>query len=112
MSPAAAAQAPATCAGTQPVVIAARTPEVDLFDAASGGKRVSSIPKAKFPTCLPVLETSPARMLKVEIEGQQYWLQPHMVTVRSDAAPPVCRNLAENGATAAVGTTRGLGEGC
>ena len=111
VSAAVSADAAATCNGQALVVIAARTPEVDLFDAQTGGKRVTSIPKAKFPTCLPILEQSPARMLKVDIEGTQYWVQPHMVMVRSDAAPPVCRNLAGAGG-AAVGTTRGLGEGC
>jgi hypothetical protein len=107
-----AAEAPAACEGKTPVVIAARTPEVDLFDAAQGGKRVSSIPKAKFPTCLAILEQSPARMVKVEIEGTQYWVQPHMVQIRADAPPPVCRSLAGNTADSNTGATRGLGEGC
>jgi hypothetical protein len=66
----------------------------------------------KFPTCLAILEQSPARMVKVEIEGTQYWLQPHMVQIRADAPPPVCRTLAGNEAEAATGATRGLGEGC
>jgi hypothetical protein len=108
-----AAQAPATaCEGQAAVVIAARTPEVDLFDAAQGGKRVSSIPKAKFPTCLAILEQSPARMVKVEIDGAQYWVQPHMVQIRADAPPPVCRTLAGNEGATETGATRGLGEGC
>lgn len=103
----------AACGGKVGVVLAAKTPEVDLFDAATNGKRISSVPKAKFPTCLPILEQSPARMLKVEIEGKQYWLQPHMVQIRAaNTVPPVCRTLAADSDSTKTGATRGLGEGC
>jgi hypothetical protein len=100
------------CSGQMGIVLSARTPEVDLFDAASGGQRISSIPKAKFPTCLKILETSPSRMLKVDIDGKQVWIQPHMVQTRTDAPPPICRTLAESDANSTAGATRGLGEGC
>ena len=102
----------ATCTGQMGVIISARTPEVDLYDAAAGGTRVSSIPKAKFPTCLKILEQSPSRMLKVDIDGKQYWIQPHMVQARMDAPPPVCRTLSATDANSTAGATRGLGEGC
>lgn len=113
--PAFAVETPNTaagCNGEMGIVLAARTPEVDLFDAPAGGQRVSSIPKAKFPTCLRILEQSPSRMLKVDIEGKQYWVQPHMVQTRMDAPPPVCRTLAEGAGDQRAGSTRGLGEGC
>ena len=100
------------CTGQVGIVLAARTPEVDLFDAPAGGQRVNSIPKAKFPTCLRILEQSPSRMLKVDIDGKQVWIQPHMVQTRTDAPPPACRTLAQGTAEEKAGSTRGLGEGC
>ena len=115
LMPALAAETPnaaGSCTGQVGIVLAARTPEVDLFDAPAGGQRISSIPKAKFPTCLRILEQSPSRMLKVDIEGKQYWIQPHMVQTRTDAAPPACRTLAQGTAEEKAGSTRGLGEGC
>ncbi|MGY9107083.1 MAG: hypothetical protein ACKVG0_11250, partial [Alphaproteobacteria bacterium] len=101
------------CADVEEVVLEARTPEVDLFDAPSGGTRVLSIAKDDFPTCLPILAQTEARMLKVDIDGTEYWVAPHMVQFRAGHVnPPVCRTLAEGGEDTRTGTTRGLGEGC
>ena len=108
----AADNAAGSCTGQVGIVLAARTPEVDLFDAPAGGQRISSIPKAKFPTCLRILEQSPSRMLKVDIDGKEVWIQPHMVQTRTGAPPPACRTLAQATAEEKAGSTRGLGEGC
>ena len=101
------------CSEIEAVVLEARTPEVDLFDAPSGGNRVISIARDEFPTCLPILAQTEARMLKIEIDGTEYWVAPHMVQFRAGHVnPPVCRTLAEGGDDTRTGTTRGLGEGC
>ncbi len=101
------------CPEIESVVLQARTPEVDLFDAPSGGNRVISIARDEFPTCLPILAQTEARMLKVDIDGTEYWVAPHMVQFRAGHVnPPVCRTLAEGGDDTRTGTTRGLGEGC
>ena len=101
------------CPEIESVVLEARTPEVDLFDAPSGGNRVISIARDEFPTCLPILAQTEARMLKVDIDGTEYWVAPHMVQFRAGHVnPPVCRTLAEGGDDTRTGTTRGLGEGC
>lgn len=95
------------------IVVSARTPEVDLFDAPSGTAPVSTLAKADFPSCLPILEQSPSRMLKVEVNGKLYWVQPHTVVFNSTADKAVvCRKLAVSGDEAKTGSTRGLGEGC
>lgn len=109
--PATAAQD--ACVDQEAVILSARTPEVDLFDAPSGGNRVMSIARDQFPTCLPILAQTEARMLKVDIDGTEYWMAPHMVQFRAGHVdPPVCRTLAEGGDETRTGTTRGLGEGC
>ncbi len=101
------------CPEIESVVLEARTPEVDLFDAPSGGNRVISIARDEFPTCLPILAQTEARMLKIDIDGTEYWVAPHMVQFRAGHVdPPVCRTLAEGGDDTRTGTTRGLGEGC
>jgi len=101
------------CPDMEAAVLSARTPEVDLFDAPSGGNRVRSIARDEFPTCLAILAQTEARMLKVEIEGMEYWIAPHMVQFRAGHVdPPICRTLAEGGDETRTGTTRGLGEGC
>ena len=112
-SPPAVAADADICAGMEAAVLSARTPEVDLFDAPSGGNRVMSIARDEFPSCLPILAQTEARMLKVAIEGTEYWVAPHMVQFRAGHVdPPVCRTLAEGGDDTRTGTTRGLGEGC
>lgn len=101
------------CPEIEAVVLEARTPEVDLFDAPSGGNRVISIARDDFPTCLPILAQTEARMLKIDIDGTEYWVAPHMVQFRAGHVdPPICRTLAEGGDDTRTGTTRGLGEGC
>nr|TFG54371.1 MAG: hypothetical protein E4H34_02655 [Hyphomicrobiales bacterium] len=101
------------CPDIESVVLEARTPEVDLFDAPTGGNRVLSIARDDFPTCLPILAQTDARMLKVDIDGTEYLVAPHMVQFRAGHInPPVCRTLAEGGVDTRTGTTRGLGEGC
>jgi hypothetical protein len=100
------------CSGKQNVVVAARTPEVDLFNSPTGGQPVSTLTKDKFPPCLKILEQSPARMLKVEINGSQYWIEPHTVRLQPETIPVTCRQLTASDNTSKTGTTRGLGEGC
>jgi hypothetical protein len=110
-SPAAAVDGDATlCSGKANIVLNARMPAVDLFDAPSGGKVVATITNDKFPPCLPILEQSPAFTLKVQINGGQYWIQPS--TVRFRTKPASCApSLVQNSDTK-LGATRGLGEGC
>jgi len=97
---------------TGDVVLAARTPQVDLYDNASG-KRVLTLDADKFPACTPIAARAPNMMLAVTMNGTRYWVPPHMVRYRfSGALPPVCRNLAMGSAQAEVGATRGLGENC
>lgn len=94
------------------VVIAARTPEVDLYDGPNG-KRIMSLEKDKFPPCTPITGRAPNMMLRVDFGTSVYWVPPHMVKYRfAGNLPPVCRNLAMGGEQAKVGSTRGLGEGC
>lgn len=108
-----AADTAAVCSGQKNVVVSARTPEVDLFATAAGGQPVATLTKDKFPPCLPILEQSPARMLRVSINGTQYWIEPHTVKMEPEAGPPItCRQLAANDGNTKTGTTRGLGEGC
>ncbi len=97
---------------TGDVVLSARTPQVDLYDAANG-KVVSTLDKDKFPDCVPVSARAPNMMLKVTVNGTDYWVPPHMVNARlAGKGTPICRNLAMGDATTKVGSTRGLGEDC
>ena len=94
------------------VVIAARTPQVDLYDAAMG-KRMLTLDQDKFPNCAPIIARASNMMLEVEVNGGRYWVPPHMVKYRfAGNLPPVCRNLAMGSNETKVGSTRGLGEGC
>ncbi|HEY3778028.1 MAG TPA: hypothetical protein VGL35_08210 [Rhizomicrobium sp.] len=94
------------------VVLAARTPQVDLYDGAMG-KRVETLDADRFPACTPIVARAPNMMLEVSVGGTKYWVPPHMVKYRfSGTLPPVCRNLAMGSDNAKVGSTRGLGEGC
>lgn len=101
------------CASVQgDVAIAARTPQVDLYDAAMG-KRVMTLDQDKFPACAPIVARAPNMMLQVEVNGARYWVPPHMVKYRfAGNLPAVCRNLAMGSNETKVGSTRGLGEGC
>jgi hypothetical protein len=101
------------CASTSgDVAIAARTPQVDLYDAAMG-KRVMTLDQDKFPACAPIVARAPNMMLQVEVNGGRYWVPPYMVRYRfAGKLPPVCRNLAMGSNETKVGSTRGLGEGC
>ena len=102
----------AGCSATGDLVITARTPQVDLYDAASG-KRVETLDAAKFPDCAPITGRAPNMMLQVSVGGKNYWVPPYMVHYRfSGKLPAVCRNLAMGTNTEKVGATRGLGEGC
>lgn len=94
------------------VVLAARTPEVDLYDGANG-KRVETLTDDKFPKCTPITGRAPNMMLRIDLNGTAYWVPPHMVKYRfAGNLPAVCRNLAMGGEQEKVGSTRGLGEGC
>jgi hypothetical protein len=111
-APAAAATAGDGCAAAGDLVIAARTPQVDLYDAAMG-KRVQTMDAAKFPACTQITGRAPNMMLQVNVGGTKYWVPPYMVKYRfSGKLPAVCRNLAMGSNQQKVGATRGLGEGC
>ena len=101
------------CSGARTdVVLAARTPEVDLYDGAAG-KKVMTLEQAKFPACTPIIGRAPNFMLQVSLNGGKYWVPPYMVKYRfAGKLPAVCRNLAMGSNEQKVGSTRGLGEGC
>jgi len=107
------AQTDDACASARgDVVIAARTPQVDLYDGAIG-KRVMTLDADKFPACAPISGRAPNMMLQVSVNGAKYWVPPHMVNYRfSGKSAAVCRNLAMGSNQAKVGSTRGLGEDC
>jgi hypothetical protein len=101
-----------SCSATGDLVISARTPQVDLYDAA-GGKRVQSMDAAQFPSCAPITGRAPNMMLQVTVGGKKVWVPPYMVKYRfAGKLPAVCRNLAMGSNQEKVGATRGLGEGC
>jgi hypothetical protein len=101
-----------SCPASGDLVIAARTPQVDLYDAASG-KRTQSVDAAKFPSCTPITGRAPNMMLQVTFSGKKVWVPPYMVKYRfAGKLPAVCRNLAMGSNQQKVGATRGLGEGC
>jgi hypothetical protein len=94
------------------LVLAARTPQVDLYDGPMG-KRVMTMDGDRFPACAPIVGRAPNMMLEVSVGGAMYWVPPHMVRYRlTGNLPAVCRNLAMGKNDAKVGATRGLGEGC
>jgi len=100
------------CPADGDLVLAARTPQVDLYDGA-GGKRVQTLDAKKFPACTPITGRAPNMMLQINIGGTAYWVPPYMVKYRfAGKLPAVCRNLAMGSAEEKVGATRGLGEGC
>ena len=66
---------------TGDVALAARTPQVDLYDGAAG-KRVMSMDADKFPACAPISGRAPNMMLQVSVNGTKYWVPPHMVRYR------------------------------
>jgi hypothetical protein len=95
------------------VVLEARTPQVDLFNDASGKEAALTLDKVKFPICTPIIGRAPNMMLQVQIDGKKYWVAPHMVRYRfAGKLPAVCRNLALGANQEKAGATRGLGEGC
>ncbi|HEY2444167.1 MAG TPA: hypothetical protein VGI20_00320 [Rhizomicrobium sp.] len=102
-----------TCSTTAgDVAIAARTPQVDLYDSAMG-KRVMTVDGDKFPACTPILGRAANMMLEVNVGGTKYWVPPHMVKYRfAGSLPAICRNLAMGSNEAKAGSTRGLGEDC
>jgi hypothetical protein len=112
-SPAYASDDANTCSGVAgDVAIAARTPQVDLYDGPTG-KRVQTMDGDKFPGCTPIVGRAPNMMLQVNLSGTKYWVPPHMVKYQfSGKLPVVCRNLAMGTNQQKVGATRGLGEGC
>lgn len=106
------AMAADNCPATGDMVLSARTPEVDLYDAA-GGKRVQTLDAKSFPGCTPITGRAPNMMLQVNVGGRAVWVPPYMVKYRfAGKLPQVCRNLALGSNTEKVGATRGLGEGC
>jgi hypothetical protein len=102
-----------SCAGVKgDAVLAARTPQVDLYDGANG-KRVMTMAKDKFPACVPIIGRAPNMMLQIQVNGSDYWVPPYMVHYRfAGPLPAICRNLALGSNEEKVGSTRGLGEGC
>ena len=101
-----------SCSASGDLVIAARTPQVDLYDAA-GGKRTQSLDAKQFPSCTPITGRAPNMMLQVNVGGKKVWVPPYMVKYRfAGKLPAVCRNLAMGSNQQKVGATRGLGEGC
>ena len=109
---AAVADSAGSCAANGDMVLSARTPQVDLYDAAAG-KRVETLDAAKFPACAPITGRAANMMLQIDMGGTKYWVPPYMVKYRfSGKLPAVCRNLAMGSNTEKVGATRGLGEGC
>lgn len=101
-----------SCAAEGDLVLAARTPQVDLYDGANG-KRAQTIDAKKFPTCVPITGRASNMMLQINLGGTPYWVPPYMVKYRfAGKLPAVCRNLAMGSAEEKVGATRGLGEGC
>ncbi len=79
-----------SCANvTGDVVLSARTPQVDLYDGANG-KVVSTLDRDKLPSCTPVTARAPNMMLKVSVNGTDYWVPPHMVNARL-AGKGTCR---------------------
>ena len=102
-----------TCSGKSgDLVLAPRTPQVDLYDGPNG-KRVQSLAADKFPDCTPIVGRAPNMMLQVSVGGAAYWVPPYMVHYRfAGKLPAICRNLAMGSNSEKVGATRGLGEGC
>ncbi len=108
--PAAAGDACTNVAGD--VVLSARTPEVDLYDAPNG-KRVNTVKRDAFPACLAIASRAPNMMIQVTVNGSLVWVPPHMVNARlTGKKPAICRNLAMGGDDSKVGATRALGEDC
>lgn len=100
------------CTATGDLVLAARTPQVDLYDGANG-KRTQTMDAGKFPTCVAITGRASNMMLQIKLDGTAYWVPPYMVKYRfAGKLPAVCRNLAMGSAEEKVGATRGLGEGC
>src|ERR1700752_707296 len=88
----------ASCTPQNNFIVSARTPEVDLFEAPTGGQPVLTMAKAGFPSCLPILEQSPNKMLKGYITGKPFWVKPNRVVLkRPSNKPVVCRKLAAAG---------------
>ena len=97
---------------TGDAVLSARTPQVDLYDGPNG-KRIKTLDRDKFPTCLAVTKRAPNMMLQVSIDSAAVWVPPHMVNYRlTGKKPAICRNLAMGGNDTKVGATRALGEDC
>ena len=108
----AAAQPPPNnreCGGNGDVILRARTPQVDLYDAAAG-KRLRTLDGASFPQCLPISARAPNMMLQVRIGGHDYWVPPHMVFYRVRSPLAICRNLATGDNQ--TGATRNFGQSC
>ena len=83
--PAAAGDACANVAGD--VVLSARTPEVDLYDAPNG-KRVNTVKRDAFPACLAITSRAPNMMIQVTVNGSLVWVPPHMVNARLTGKKP------------------------
>lgn len=106
------ALAASDCSVPGDVVLSARTPQVDLYDGPTG-KRVETMDKDKFPSCLPVAKRAPNMMLEISVDGASLWVPPHMVNYRlGGKKPAICRNLAMGSDNTKVGSTRALGEDC
>ena len=101
------------CSGSGDFVIAARTPQVDLYSDSAATQKAQTIDADKFPTCAPITGRAPNMMLQVQVNGTKYWVEPHMVkSTFTGKMQPICRNLAMGSNQQKVGATRGLGEGC
>ncbi len=106
------ARAADSCPAAGDLILAAQTPEVDLYDGPQG-KRVQTLDAKSFPACVPITGRAPNMMLQVSIGGKAVWVPPYMVKYRfCGKMLQVCRNLAMGSNQEKVGATRGLGEGC
>jgi len=95
------------------VVIAARTPQVDLYSDSGANQKALTLDQDKFPACAPIAGRAANMMLQVQVNGTKYWVEPHMVKYRfAGKLPAICRNLAMGSNQQTVGATRGLGEDC
>lgn len=103
------------CPAAHDVIISARTPEVDLYDAPTG-KVAKVVAKVEFPPCTPITRISENMMLGVRIDGVEYWIPRGMVSYRFGAFYSTqCRTFLklraqDSGQT--IAATRGLGLSC
>ena len=118
-SPASATETAAAGCPAGNVIVSAKVPDVDLYkdDGKGGGPQyATSIPREKFPSCMPIKAQSKASLLEVTLDGQDYWIPPNMVDFHYGAgANPkkICAAWSSSSTEEKkVGSTRALGNGC